>query len=618
MSERLHTYYNEELEALRSLGAEFARAYPTIAARLELDDQQCADPHVERMLEAVALLTARIRQKLDDTFPEITEALLQVLYPELLRPVPAAAIVQLRPGGDAGALAEGPEIPAGTGLVARPVGGVRCRFRTTYPVRLWPIRVESAQMEPDRVTIPGKPAGSIALLRLRLRPLDGAPGLNQLAGAMDRLRFYLDGNRAAVSDLYELLLNDAVAVWAQPIRTDDSGTSQDAPIRLEPESIQAVGFEPEDGLLPDRLTSFPGHRLIQDYFTLPEKFLFVDLCGLERLADHPFEADQSVELQIFLRRSPGDAVRIDAKSFRLGCTPAVNLFPRTAEPIRLDQTRTDYPLIADVNRPLAAEIFAIERVAGISERTGESTAYQPFYTPRRLEARGEPPGAFWYARRTHSTRKGDPGHGMSLAVVDRDFDPVSRPDQVLHVQLTCTNRDVPLELSPGGPLAELDIDSPAPVGGVTLITKPTETHRPPLGRRTQWPLIALLSLNHLSLTDPDRGLQALKAILSTYDFTGSNTTRQKIDGLVDLQSRRVAGRIASPDGLAVCLGIEVDLTFDEENYVGSGIFLMASVLERFLSMYAAINTFTQLRVRSRQREGVVKRWRPRTGHRILL
>ena len=53
-------YYQDELTYLRELGKEFAAAYPAIAPLLA---ERGADPDVERLLEGVAFLTGRIRQK---------------------------------------------------------------------------------------------------------------------------------------------------------------------------------------------------------------------------------------------------------------------------------------------------------------------------------------------------------------------------------------------------------------------------------------------------------------------------------------------------------------------------------------------------------------------------
>src|SRR3954447_7766072 len=158
MIDELLAYYNGELAFLREMGAEFAAKYPKVAARLLLEADKCEDPHVERILEGVAFLTARIRHKIDDEFPEITDSLLGLLYPNYLRPVPSMTVVQLLLKSEQVKMTTGLPIERGARLNSRPVGGIPCKFRTTAPVTLWPIEVGAVRLDPDRVVFPGKPA----------------------------------------------------------------------------------------------------------------------------------------------------------------------------------------------------------------------------------------------------------------------------------------------------------------------------------------------------------------------------------------------------------------------------------------------------------------------------
>ena len=324
MSDELLTYYNSELTYLRELGAEFAEKYPKVAGRLHLEADKCEDPHVERLLEGFAFLAARIRHKLDDEFPEITDALLGVLYPHFQRPLPSLAVVQFVPGREQVNLKEGFTVPRGSRLNTRPVGGTPCSFVTTYPATLWPISVESARLDPDRVVQPDRPPDAVALLQVGLRSSGGATfsGL-----ALDRLRFYLDGTGAVPSALYEALVNDTCRVVVRGSVGDDRFAS----VELPKGAIEPVGFGRDEGMFPYPNRSFPGYRLLQEYFTFPEKFLFFDVTGLERIASRGF--GDSVELLFFLRRPPRDIPVVQADNFRLGCAPIVNLFPQVAEPI---------------------------------------------------------------------------------------------------------------------------------------------------------------------------------------------------------------------------------------------------------------------------------------------
>jgi len=608
MNDESLAYYNAELAYLRELGAEFAGKYPKVAARLMLEADKCADPHVERLLEGFAFLAARVRKKIDDEFPEITDALLGVLYPHFQRPLPSMTIVQLLPGAEPGKLAAGVAVPRGTRLRSRAVGGMPCQFRTAYPVALWPIEVAAARLDPDRVTVPGKPPQAVALLQLSLRC---APGTTFADLALDHLRIHLDGEGPLPFAIYESLCNNTCRVVVRGTRAD----GRDEAVTLPDDAIRPVGLASHEGMFDYPARSFPGYRLLQEYFAFPEKFLFVDLTGLDRLGPRKFGA--AVEVLIFLDRPPRADRSVQAENFRLGCTPAVNLFTAVAEPIRLDRAQYEYPVVPDVHRPLAAEVYSVDEVSGTSAFLDEPARYEPFYSIRHA-ADGARPRAYWYATRRPSPRKDDPGTEVHLAFVDLGFDPKLPAAETITVRATCTNRDLPARLPFGGEQGDFELEAPGPVGRVRCLRKPTRPLRPPLGRGAQWRLISHLSLNHLSLADTDEGLDAIREILSLYNFDDSPSATQQIQGITRVAGRRAAGRTGSRLGNAVCLGVEVGIEFDETCYVGGSAFLMASVLERFLGLYASINSFSRLVATTGPRGEILKRWAPRTGERTLL
>ena len=608
MDDDLLAYYNAELAHLRDAGAEFAAKYPKVAGRLMIEAGKCADPHVERLLEGFAFLTARIRRKIDDEFPEITDALTGMLYPHYQRPLPSSTIVQLQLGSPMSPPG-GVVVPVGSRMVSRSVGGLRCQFRSAYPVTLWPLEVESARLDPDRVNVAGKPPEAVALLRLGIRALGGAT-FSTLA--VDRLRFYLDGEGPTVHALHEMLLNDACQVLVR-------GEVEGRPFStsLPADSIRPVGFGPDEGLLPYPHRAFVGYRLLQEYFALPEKFLFVDidLDGLGRRSGKGIGG--SIEVLIFFRRPPRSELSVQPENFRLGCTPAVNLFPQVCEPIALNQIASEYRVVPDVHHQDEAEVFSIDEVTSSSAYLEEPTRYEPFYAHRHA-TEGAEHRAYWFGRRRPSVRRGDPGTEVDLAFVDLGFRPTRPAVEMVTVRATCTNRDLPARLPFGGDQGDFEVEGQAAIGRARCLRKPTEPLRPPLGRDAQWRLISHLSLNHLSLIDSEQGLDALREVLRVYDFADSAVTRQQIAGITRVASRRVAGRPGRSIGNAVCLGMEITVEFDETSYVGTGVFPLACVLDRFFGLYASINAFSQLVATTRQREGILKRWPPRAGERTLL
>ena len=332
-----------------------------------------------------------------------------------------------------------------------------------------------------------------------------------------------------------------------------------------------------------------------------------------------------MEVVLFVgRTSPTLEHGIDAGTFRTGCTPIVNLFEQTAEPIDLNQTRFEYRLVPDVAQPMGMEVYSVDEVTSADPTIGLVTNYEPFYSFKHDAGRSER-RAFWYATRRPTTQENDRGTDVYLNLVDLDFKPHLPSATTLVVRTTCTNRDLAGHLQRAGDQLYLELEAVAPLAGLRCVRSPTLPLRPPLRRGAHWRLVSHLSLNHLSITDPLEGKAALQEILRLYDFSDpesgqqlAEVTRLLIEGVVAVSSRRVVGRTGASAASGFCRGVEVTVEFDEEKYVGTGVYLVASVLERFLALYASLNSFTQMVARIKQGEGVVKKWPPRAGEQVLV
>lgn len=603
MTDELLPYYNRELTYIRKLAAEFADSHPKIAGRLRLSGDVVEDPHVSRLIEGFAYLNARIRQKLDDDFPELTDAFLNVLYPHYLAPIPAMAILQFRPLPD---LADRHEIPAHTRIETDPIDGEPCRFQTCYPAELWPLEVTDAGFTSHTRGAPTTPRGreATSILRIKLRTTGKGVGLPQLGP--DSLRFFLNGQPQQVYPLYELLFNHVIQVAAVGA---DGGLTL-----LEADAIRPVGFEPDDGMLPYPPQSALGYRLLTEFFAFPEKFLFFDLTGL---ADAALAADDELDLVFYMNRtSPELDHSVGAETFALGCTPMVNLFRQPAEPIPLTHTEAEYRVVPDARREAATEVFSIDEVTAVAPN-GEKAEYRPFYGVGKGVHR-DWDQTMWSATRRPSGPD-DPGTDMYLALVDLGFTPAAPANWVAHVETTCLNRDLPSRLPYGGGQPHLQIsEGTAPVSGLRCLTAPTRTLRPPLKHGSRWRLISHLSLNHLSIANDDAGAGALREILHLYNFNESADTRSMIDGVLNIRSRRVTGRVMSGGHSGLAGGIEITVEFDEQRFTGNSLYLFASVLERFMALYSSINSFTRFVATVKGRDGVLRKWPARAGERVIL
>lgn len=613
MSRELHAYYERELIFIRQLAQEFARQYPAAAGRLLLEPNQSVDPHVERLIEAFALIAGRIQHKLDDEFPELTSALLSVLYPHYLAPVPSVALVQFELDHDRSPLPDGFRIARGSRLHTTAVADVACRYRTAYDVTLWPLAVTSARyLEPPFPAGLDAPPGTSAVLRLRL---ECRSGLSFAEVSLDRLRFHLAGQAQTAATLYEALFNHVTAAAYRP-----AGGGE--PVLLEPsECLAPAGFGRDEGLLPYPERSFLGYRLLTEFFAFPAKFLFADLTGLGRVRDPRF--GKALEVLLYLNRTaPALEQGVGPEAFRLGCTPVVNLFEQTAEPIPVTHARHEYRVVPDVASPLGAEVYSVDAVTGVDPVSRASTAYEPFYSFRHGVGRADR-RAFWCASRRPAARAGDRGTDVFLSLVDLNFDPAAPAEPTLVVRTTCTNRDLPARLRQLGDRLAFTLEAAAPLSRVRCLRFPTAPLHPPARRGAYWRLLSHLNLNHLSLSDPGEGREALQELLRLYDFTdagdaAADVNRQVIEGITDVSVRRAVNWLDGPEASGFCRGVEVSVEFDEANYVGTGVFLFASVLERFLGLYVSLNSFSQLVARLRGGKGVLRRWPPRAGeHRVL-
>jgi type VI secretion system protein ImpG len=343
-------HYERELSVLRRHGREFGERFPKIAARLLMSGEVCEDPHVERLLQSFALLSARIHKKLDDGFPELTETLLGVLYPHYLRPFPSCSIARFDAGGTEAQLTAAAVIPRGTMMSTRTVKGVACRFRSVYDVSIAPLRITGVNFEePPMVSrgyrLPAAASSAVSMTIESLSEQVSIPGLK-----LDRLRLFLDGEPSVVSQLREALLARLVAILVE----DEVGhTWREAPLS----ALQPVGFDIEEGLLDYDARSLLAYRLLTEFFAYPEKFNFIDL-ELGRLCKLIPAGARRVRLKLLLsasRNRDQDAhllERVGAQNFALGCTPVINLFNRQADPIRITHTKAHYPLVVDSRRPL--------------------------------------------------------------------------------------------------------------------------------------------------------------------------------------------------------------------------------------------------------------------------
>jgi type VI secretion system protein ImpG len=612
MRDDLLLAYERELTYLRRLGAEFAKRYPGQASALQLDPTRSEDPHVERLLEGFAFLAARVHLRLDDDFAEIPQALLDSVYPEYARPVPSLALIQFRTDSENVKLSTGHTISAGTQLYSRvPVGGVQCRFRTCYDTTIWPITVKTAAwVTPHQLNPPVRGTEAVAALRIVFETPTDLP-FSKLD--MSSLRLYLNAEGTNAAALYELLSNNCEGILLR-----DGAAPERTPVALPPHALTPVGFEMDEGVLPVPRRSHIGFRLLSEYFAFPEKYYFFDLTGLERLRATDFGNTLEVICLIrqFERREARDGLArvVSADTIRLGCTPIINLFSQSSEPIRLSQRRADYQIVPDSRRRDAIFVYSVEGVSAVVGGRTDTVRFAPLYSYRHRPDATEQ--RFWHVTRRPRKWRADEGTDFFLSFVDAEGT-LSHPDHdTATAQLLCHNGTLPKLIPTGNPTGDFDLRQGGPVWKTETLISPT----PFVPARTDgallWRLVSLLSLNYVSLFDD--GPAALQQLLSLHNVREMDAARKQIQAISAVSSTPAHTRIRSDHGLVFARGHRVELTIDEDQFAGASVYLFASVLERFFGLYTSLNSFNVLRVHTPQRKDPLREWPPRAGARALV
>jgi type VI secretion system protein ImpG len=616
VSDTLLPYYDRELNAIKRLAAEFAAAHPKIAGRLRVSADGVDDPHVSRLLEGVAFLAARVQHRLDDEFPELTDALLGLLYPHYLAPVPSCMVAQLSCQTD---LQTPSHLHAGIAVDTEPVQGGTLRYRTTAPVTLWPVNVEAVRLSGQPLIAPPNPvaAGAAAVLRITLTCMVPEVTFSQLG--VDSLRFYLRGPANQTLPLYELLGGHVVSVAYADSAVDP------APVIVPAGAIEPAGFAPEEALLPWSARGFSGFRLMTEYFAFPEKFLFFDFRELDRKT--LLSCGNRLEIFVYLDRPAPELERmIGQQSLALGCTPLVNLFPQRCEPVPLTHTDTEYRVEPDARRPRAMEVWGVQTVRETLS-DGTQRPWYPFHRLTESAVGTAPAGGFYHVAR-RDARFGVPGSEVFLAPHDPGFDPARPGDTVLSVDALCLNRDLPTDLPFGGGHPRLRlVEGIAAVSAITAISPATTTLRPPLRDKRFWRLVSHLSLGHLSVAGGPDGAAVMKEVLRLYDFRDTAETRAAIDAVTGIVSEAGVARAPDPPRTsqqpgrrappAFCRGLDISVEMEPRTWQVGGLFLLASVLERFFALNATVNSFTRTKVVLRGRSGNAASWPARSGTRRL-
>jgi type VI secretion system protein ImpG len=624
MDPRLLRYYNQELQHLREMGAEFATQFPKIAARLRMDGIEVSDPYVERLLEGFAFLTARIQLKLDAEFPRFTQRVAEILYPQFLAPMPSMLIAKLNADTGDAALTAGVKFERGSRMksLAGRSGPTECQFRSAHEVTLWPIEIVAAEYFSHTSNLPlnsrpewKKFGGGV---RITLR---ATGGLDFSRIGLDHLRLHVSAGDETAYRLYELICGNTLGVVVQ------AGKGGSVKHRtIDSDAIEPVGFDEEHALLPTTLRGFEGYRLMQEYFAFPQRFLFFDLFDIgDALREL---GGQEVEVTFLFSKGDSSLLQtVDSTSFALNCVPAVNLFEHRCDRIHVDRSSYELHVVPDRVHPMDFEINELTMVTGYGVGLDSERRFLPLYSAFHTEDHGHEayfavqrePRLLSTVQRRDGPRSSYIGTEVFISIVDSREAPFSDDLQQLGVTATCSNRDLPLLMPLGVSDTDLQLEKSVAVSSVRVVKGPSRPLSAQREGNVAWRLINQFTLNNVALTDTNQeeGAAAIRELLRLYTHEADTSLNKQIDGVRSMTTRQVVRRLPMPGPIAFGRGVRIEIEVDEMAFQGSSAFLFGCVLERFFARHVSMNGFTETIVRSQTR-GVIMSGRPRCGTRPIL
>jgi type VI secretion system VasI/ImpG family protein len=334
------------------------------------------------------------------------------------------------------------------------------------------------------------------------------------------------------------------------------------------------------------VTALYRYQLLLEYFTFREKFLFVDLCGVD-VAKLPVNAF-SFELEILLKQGYPSDQRFTVENVRLFCTPVINLFPLDAEPIDVNHHETEYRVVAAGHQGANVETYSVDAIESFDHASAQRYEYVPFATFRHRGGmlRHEAPERYFHTR----VRQGVTGlHDTWIILGGHAWETMENlPNENLSLRVTGTNGMLPRKGLREANIDELGESTPN-VSAVRNLAAPTLPLYPPTGDRFQWRVLSHLAPNFLSMMDAE----VLRGVLALYDWTNDELNRRRLAGILHVSEEL----LEEVSGGSVERGVLIEVTLDSHAFAGEGdVMLFGELLHRFFALYAEINLFTKLAI----------------------
>lgn len=600
---QLKEYFQRELDFLRDKAQVFAHDYPGVARDLRLSNGKSADPHVELLMQSFAFLTGRLHYRLDCEQASLPNALLSYLYPHLQAPTPCMTIAEIRVKEDGANFNNGYVLKRGRYFSADAINerneNVTCRFQNCFDTPLWPLSIDAVNHAPlsefQSLThrVDAHSIINVKITNLGKDPLHALP--------MRDLRMHIHAGQPKTYQLYEWL---AVNLKGVAVLDNEGNLVQELP----PSALHWIGFNENEAALPPSVNTHPGYRLVQEYFAFPDKFLFFDLQGVqtEGLTD-------GVQIAFLLDIGLEKNMALKADSFKLNCLPLVNLFQQAIDPIRVDHRNYEYQLIADQTHHRYCEVYSIETLQAIRPKQSPRTI-EPYFAVSAYQ-NYDSQDYFWASRRETSQFKSVPGTEVYISFLDGQFSSAQVADEAIGGKAICTNRRLPEQLRAGN---QLNLEGPGPVRHVHLVAHPSRHRCPDLTGEQPWRLVSQLNVNYVAIADEKKGLESLKTMLRLHLGEDNPAGWRQIESITELNVGRFSSHMSRDAWRGWAQGMDITVTLDESRFDGGSVVLFVEMLRRFFALFASVNQFVRVRLKTKQRNGEVKLWPPLAGAQASL
>lgn len=596
-------YFEHELNLFNKQSKAFAKKYPKIANRLLMGHDTVDDPHIERLIQAFSLISARINKKLDDSYTDFTESLLEVVYPDYLKPFPSVSIAQFNLGVQGNAMSEAVHVAKQSMFATQKINGTACQFQSTQDVTLLPLQIDSVSFETHQEVYDNQHGLLNGCISIKIKGLN--PSFNYQTLLDQSLDFYIDQDASQGTSLWDLL-------WCDVKQTHIFGRQSH---KIVGSPFEVIGFEPEQQILPSHRVSNSASALLKEYFYFPEKFNFlrfklgqvcpdvhIDVNGFEVRCYFKFDKKNSIRLK--------NLQQLSSHSIKLFCTPVVNLFKAAAKPIQVTHRSLYYDLVPDNRALFQHEIYEINQVIESKQNDNRliQREYHPFYALNHYEQQDE--GRYYHVKRDKDMAEFKQGFEYQIMFVEKNREDLSGAVS-MSASLLCTNRDLPAQVVFGQSRGDLFSEGMSGFSSLSLLKQPTRTARFEYTGEERWRLISLLSLNFLSLAAKDAEL--MKEYLSLYDITQSAFNKQLVEGIVSVTTSIEARRIQRLPQPGFVRGTVIDIHINQKNFAGASIRQFGHLLSHVFGYHASLNSFVEVAISDAVTKEEICRCQPRSG-----